>query len=218
MSSPLFEKFLQAFLETLTMVSVSAVIAFLIGLPLAVLLVVTSPRGIEPSPRVYRLLATVVDGVRATPFIIMLILFIPVTRLLIGSAIGVPAAIIPLTIGITPYFARITEISLREVNGGLIEAAQAMGCGRWHIVRHVLLPEAFPGIAAGMTISVVALFNTSAMAGALGAGGLGDLAIRYGYQRYDTAIMLYVVALLFVLVTGSQTFGDRFVQYLRRHR
>jgi len=127
MSSPLFEKFLQAFLETLTMVSVSAVIAFLIGLPLAVLLVVTSPRGIEPSPRVYRLLATVVDGVRATPFIIMLILFIPVTRLLIGSAIGVPAAIIPLTIGITPYFARITEISLREVNGGLIEARRQWG-------------------------------------------------------------------------------------------
>ena len=218
MSPLLLEKFLTALLQTLTMVGVSGVIAFVLGIPLAVLLVVTAPDGIDPSPRLYRALSTLVDGVRSTPFIIMLILFIPVTRWLLGSAIGVPAAIVPLTIGITPYFARISEISLREVGAGLVEAARAMGCSRWHIIRHVLLPEALPGIVAGMTISVVALFNTSAMAGALGAGGLGDLAIRYGYQRYDTAIMIYVVILLFVLVTLAQYLGERTVRHIRSKR
>lgn len=218
MSPILIDKFITAFLQTLTMVGVSGAIAFLLGIPLAVLLVVSAPDGIDPSPRLYRALSTLVDAVRSTPFIIMLILFIPVTRWLIGSAIGVPAAIVPLTIGITPYFARITEISLREVGGGLVEAAKAMGCTRWHIIRHVLLPEALPGIVSGMTISIVALFNTSAMAGALGAGGLGDLAIRYGYQRYDTAIMIYVVVLLFLLVTASQYLGDTTVRQIRRQR
>ncbi|WP_144114148.1 methionine ABC transporter permease [Paraburkholderia sp. BCC1886] len=218
MSNLLLEKFWDALLETFTMVAVSGAIALLIGVPLAVLLVVTSKGGIHTAPRVYRVLSTVIDAIRATPFIIMMVLLIPLTRWLLGSAIGVFAAIVPLTISITPYFARITEISLRDVGGGLIEAAEAMGCGRWHIVRHVLLPEALPGIVSAMTITIVALFNTSAMAGALGAGGLGDLAIRYGYERYDPLIMLYVVAILFALVTGSQGFGDWAVRYLRRRR
>lgn len=218
MSNLLLEKFWDALLETFTMVAVSGAIALLIGVPLAVLLVVTSKGGIHTAPRVYRVLSTVIDAIRATPFIIMMVLLIPLTRWLLGSAIGVSAAIVPLTISITPYFARITEISLRDVGGGLIEAAEAMGCGRWHIVRHVLLPEALPGIVSAMTITIVALFNTSAMAGALGAGGLGDLAIRYGYERYDPLIMLYVVAILFALVTGSQGFGDWAVRYLRRRR
>lgn len=197
---------------------ISAVIAFALGIPLAVLMVVTAPAGISPKPRWYGLTVLLVDGVRSTPFIILLVLLIPVMRMLLGSAIGIKAAIVPLTLGITPYFARITEISLRGGGRGLIEAAQAMGFTRRHIIRHVLLSEAAPGIVSGMVIVIIALFNTSAMAGALGAGGLGDLAIRYGYQRYDLALMAYGVLLLFVLVLTIQRGGDRLVRYMRRHR
>lgn len=218
MSPLMLDKFLDAFLQTLTLVGVSASIAFAIGLPLAVLMVVTSPGGISPRPRFYGASTLLIDGVRSTPFIILLVLLIPVTRWMLGSAIGVKAAIVPLTLGITPYFARITEISLRSVDKGLIEAAQAMGLDRWYIIRHVLLGEAAPGIVSGMVIAVIALFNTSAMAGALGAGGLGDLAIRYGYQRYDFAVMAYVVLLLFVLVTLVQRGGDWLVRRIRRYR
>lgn len=217
MSSQLFPLFIDAFFETLIMVGVSAVLAFVLGLPLALLLVLTSPGGIYSSPRVYRSVGLLVDGVRSTPFIVLLVLLIPLTRLLIGTSIGVGAAIVPLTLSITPYFARIAEISLREVHKGLIEAAQAMGCERLHIVRHVLLPEALPGIAAACTIAIVSLFNISAMAGVLGAGGLGDLAIRYGFDRYEPTIMFTVVAILFVLVTSAQKAGDGIVGYLRRN-
>lgn len=216
MSQAIVERLIEAMLQTMTMVSVSACIAFVIGVPLAVLMVVTSPKGISPAPRFYWGVTLVIDGIRSTPFIVMLVLVIPVTRLLLGSAIGVAAAIVPLTIGITPYFARITEISLRGVDGRLVEAAQAMGFQRWHIVRHVLIPEALPGIVSGMVVAIVALFNTSAMAGALGAGGLGDMAVRYGYQRYDLSVILYVVVLLFALVTTVQRLGDRLVRHLRR--
>lgn len=218
MSALMFEKFFEAFLQTMAMVSISALIAFALGLPLAVLMVVTAPSGISPKPRLYGFTALLIDGVRSTPFIILLVLLIPITRLVLGSAIGIQAAIVPLTLGITPYFARITEISLRGVDHGLIEAAQAMGFTRRHIIRHVLLSEAAPGIVSGMIIVIIALFNTSAMAGALGAGGLGDLAIRYGYQRYDLALMAYVVVLLFVLVITIQRGGDRLVRYMRRNR
>lgn len=199
------------------MVGASASLAFLLGLPLALLLVLTAPGGIYHSPRIYRVIGFFIDGIRSTPFIVLLVLLIPLTRLLIGSSIGVQAAIVPLTLSITPYFARIAEISLREVPKGLIEAAQAMGCERPHIIVHVLLPEALPGIAAACTISIVSLFNISAMAGVLGAGGLGDLAIRYGFDRYEPSIMFAVVAILFVLVTGAQKSGDGIVKYLRRN-
>lgn len=209
--------FVAALTKTLAMVGISAVLAFLIGLPMALLLVLTAPGGIYGAPRVYRAVGLLADGVRSTPFIVLLVLLIPLTRLVMGTSIGVAAAIVPLTLSITPYFARIAEISLREVNGGLIEAAKAMGCERLHIVRHVLLPEALPGIAAACTICVVSLFNISAMAGVLGAGGLGDLAIRYGFDRYEPTVMFTVVAILFVLVTSAQKSGDLIVRYLRRH-
>lgn len=217
MSSQMIPLFMAALIETLTMVGISASLAFLIGLPMALLLVLTSPGGIYSAPRVYRAVGLIADGVRSTPFIVLLVLLIPLTRLIMGTSIGVAAAIVPLTLSITPYFARIAEISLREVNSGLIEAAKAMGCERLHIVRHVLLPEALPGIAAACTICVVSLFNISAMAGVLGAGGLGDLAIRYGFDRYEPTIMFTVVAILFVLVTSAQKTGDLVVGYLRRH-
>ncbi|EGI77716.1 methionine ABC transporter permease [Hylemonella gracilis] len=210
-----FERYLQAFLDTLMMVGVSASIAFVAGVPLAVLLIVTAPSGFLPSPRVNRVVGSVINGFRATPFIVLLVALIPFTRVVAGTTIGVWAAIVPLAISATPFFARIAEVSLREVEAGLIEAAQAMGCKRWHIVRHVLLPEALPGIVGGFTITVVSLIGASAMAGAVGAGGLGDLAIRYGYQRFDTQVMVLVIAVLIALVTLVQFAGDRLARWLR---
>jgi D-methionine transport system permease protein len=159
-------------------------------------------------------LGALVNAFRSTPFIILLVALLPLTRLLIGTTIGVWAAIVPLSIAPIPFFARVAEVSLREVDRGLIEAAQAMGAQRRHIIWHVLLPEALPGILGGFTITVVAMIGSSAMAGAVGAGGLGDLAIRYGYQRFDTTVMVTVIVLLIVIVTAVQFVGDRFVQRL----
>ncbi|HZZ05348.1 methionine ABC transporter permease, partial [Paraburkholderia sp.] len=159
-------------------------------------------------------LGALVNAFRSTPFIILLVALLPLTRLLIGTTIGVWAAIVPLSIAAIPFFARVAEVSLREVDRGLIEAAQAMGAQRRHIIWHVLLPEALPGILGGFTITVVAMIGSSAMAGAVGAGGLGDLAIRYGYQRFDTTVMVTVIVLLIVIVTVVQFVGDRFVRRL----
>ncbi|KQR43157.1 methionine ABC transporter permease [Acidovorax sp. Leaf160] len=210
-----FERYTQALADTLAMVGASAAIAFVAGIPLAVLLIVTAPGGFLASPRTHRVVGSVVNGFRATPFIVLLVALIPFTRLVAGTTIGVWAAIVPLAISATPFFARIAEVSLREVDPGLIEAAQAMGCRKWHIVRHVYLPEALPGIVGGFTITLVALISSSAMAGAVGAGGLGDLAIRYGYQRFDTQVMLIVIAVLVALVSLVQFGGDRWVRWLR---
>ncbi|WCM88624.1 methionine ABC transporter permease [Acidovorax sp. NCPPB 3576] len=210
-----FERYTQALADTLTMVGTSAAIAFVAGIPLAVLLIVTAPGGFLASPRIHRGVGSVVNGFRATPFIVLLVALIPFTRLVTGTTIGVWAAIVPLAISATPFFSRIAEVSLREVDPGLIEAAQAMGCRKWHIVWHVYLPEALPGIVGGFTITLVALISSSAMAGAVGAGGLGDLAIRYGYQRFDTQVMLIVIAVLIALVSLVQFGGDRWVRWLR---
>ncbi|MBV8620445.1 MAG: ABC transporter permease [Curvibacter sp.] len=217
MSDALIERLLQGGLDTLTMVAASALLALLLGLPLAVLLVLSAPGSLWPRPRLHRVLGSVVNGFRATPFIVLLVALIPFTRWVTGTTIGVWAAVVPLTLSATPFFARIAEVSLREVDAGLIEAAQAMGCRRWHIVRHVLVPEALPGIVGGFTITVVSLIGASAMAGAVGAGGLGDIAIRYGYQRFDTRVMVLVIALLIGLVSSAQWAGDRLVRRLR-HR
>ncbi len=209
------DRYLHAIYDTLTMVSVSAGMALLCGIPLAVLLIVTAPAGFVPAPRLNRTVGYFINGFRATPFIVLLVALIPFTRLVAGTTIGVWAAIVPLAISATPFFARIAEVSLREVEPGLIEAAQAMGCQRWHIVWHVLLPEALPGIIGGFTITIVSLISASAMAGAVGAGGLGDLAIRYGYQRFDTQVMVIVIAILIALVSLVQLVGDRSVRYLQ---
>jgi len=210
-----FERYTQALFDTLAMVGVSASIAFLAGIPLAVLLITTAPGGFLASPRIHRVAGSVINSFRATPFIVLLVALIPFTRLVTGTTIGVWAAIVPLTISATPFFARIAEVSLREIEPGLIEAAQAMGCRKWHIVRHVLLPEALPGIVGGFTIMLVTLIGASAMAGAVGAGGLGDLAIRYGYQRFDTQVMVIVIIVLIALVSLVQFAGDRLVRWLR---
>jgi len=209
------ERYGNALIDTLMMVGVSGGIAFVAGVPLAVLLIVTAPGGFLAWPRVNRVVGGVINGFRATPFIVLLVALIPFTRLVTGTTIGVWAAIVPLAVSATPFFARIVEVSLREVDPGLIEAAQAMGCKKWDIVRHVYLPEALPGVIGGFTITLVALISASAMAGAVGAGGLGDLAIRYGYQRFDTQVMLIVIAALIVLVSVVQVIGDRYAHWLR---
>lgn len=208
------ELFLAAIRDTLAMVSVSALAALVMGIPLALLLVTTAPGGIYEAPRLNRVVGTGVNMLRSTPFIILMVALIPFTRLLIGSTIGVWAAAVPLTVASTPFFARVSEVSLRAVDRGLIEAAQAMGCYRRDIVLRVLLPEALPGLIAGFTLTVVAMIGSSAMAGALGAGGLGDLAIRYGYQRFDTQVMLMVIALLILLVSLVQFVGEALVRRL----
>ena len=215
MSPIMIERVLEALLDTLVMVSASAGIALLAGIPLAVLLVLSSPGGILAWPRFNRVAGAIVNAFRATPFIVLLVALIPFTRLITGTTIGIWAAVVPLSISATPFFARIAEVSLREVDGGLIEAAQAMGCRRWHIVWHVLLPEALPGIIGGFTITIVSMIGASAMAGAVGAGGLGDLAIRYGYQRFDTTVMVVVIVVLIALVSLVQYCGDVWVRRLR---
>ena len=214
MSDFMLKALWKAFLDTLTMVSVSAAIVWFAGIALAVVLVTTGRGAIFAAPTLNRVLGTVINAFRATPFIILLVALIPLTRLITGTTIGVWAAVVPITLSATPFFARIAEVSLREVGSGVIEAAQALGCERRHIVFNVLLPEALPGIIGGFTVTLVAMIGASAMAGAIGAGGLGDLAIRYGYQRYDTQVMAVVIAILVMLVCGIQFIGDRYVRHL----
>jgi D-methionine transport system permease protein len=211
------ERLWQGFIDTLLMVGVSSLLALLIGLPLAVILVVCSRNGLYEAPRIQQVLGWFVNLFRSVPFLIMMVALIPFTRLIVGTTYGVWAAVVPLTVAATPFFARIAEVSLREVDHGLVEAAQAMGCKRLHIIWHVLLPEALPGIVSGFTITLVTMINASAMAGAIGAGGLGDLAYRYGYQRFDTQVMFTVIVALVALVTVLQFSGDKLSKRLN-HR
>lgn len=194
--------------ETLVMVGISGVAGSAIGIPLGVLLRLTDQGGVLPQPGFNRVLGSLVNAVRSTPFIILLVAIIPFTRLLTGSSIGTAAAVVPLTVAAAPFIARLVESSLREVDPGLVEAAQAMGASTWQIVTKVLLPEALPGIVAGFTITLVSLTGYSAMAGAIGGGGLGDLGIRYGYQRFLPEVMLAVVAVLVLFVQAVQSLGD----------
>ncbi|WP_144170135.1 methionine ABC transporter permease [Pseudomonas sp. Kh13] len=211
-----FDRLLEGLLDTLLMVGVSSLIALLVGVPMAVLLVTSDKGGIFEAPLLNRVLGAFVNLFRSIPFLILMVALIPFTRLVVGTTYGVWAAVVPLTIAATPFFARIAEVSLREVDHGLVEAAQAMGCRRGHIVWHVLLPEALPGIVGGFTITLVTLINSSAMAGAIGAGGLGDIAYRYGYQRFDSQIMLTVIAMLVALVALIQLGGDRLAKSLNK--
>lgn len=209
MSRAMFDLLLKGVWETVVMTGVSGALSFLIGLPLALILVTTDRGGIFQNLWINRGLGWVVNALRSVPFIILLVAVIPLTRLIVGSAIGIAAAIVPLTIAAAPYFARVAEVSLREVDRALVDAARAMGATRWTILRDVLIPEALPGIVSGFTVTMVTLIGASAMAGAVGAGGLGDIAIRYGYQRFETGVMVAVVAVLIVMVAGMQWAGDR---------
>jgi D-methionine transport system permease protein len=214
MWSDMFDMFVQSFWETLVMVGISGLVGALIGLPLGVLLYLTDRVGVLRNVAVNRGVGTVVNAVRSTPFIILLVLVIPFTRLVVGSSIGTAAAVVPLTLASAPFIARLVETALREVDRGLIEAAQAMGATTAQIVFKVLLPEALPGVVAGLTITFVSLVGYSAMAGAIGGGGLGDLGIRYGYQRYEPTVMWIVVAILIVFVQLVQSLGDWLVRRL----
>lgn len=209
MSLILIDLLWQSLWQTLEMTFAAGAISFVIGLPLAILLVITDRNGLRPIPVVSLAAGWIVNALRSVPFIILLIILIPVTRIIAGTSLGTEAAIIPLSIACIPYYARIAEVSLREVDGGLIDAVRAMGGSRWVVIRHVLVPEALPGLVSGFTVTLVTLVGASAMAGAIGAGGLGDLAIRYGYQRFETNVMIAVVIVLILLVCAIQWLGDR---------
>jgi D-methionine transport system permease protein len=203
------DRLFDAFLETVVMTLVSGAISFAIGLPIGIVLVGTATGGIWENAWANKVVGAFVNGFRSLPFIILLIALIPLTRLIVGTSIGTAAAIVPLSISGIPYFGRVSEVSLREVDRGLIEAVRAMGGDNWTIIRQVLVPEALPSLVAGFAVTLVLLIGASAMAGAVGAGGLGDLAIRYGYQRFETSVMVAVIVILIALVTLVQAAGDR---------
>lgn len=201
-------------LETLWMVGVSGFVGTLVGLPLGILLVVTDRGGLIRNVAVNHVVGALANAVRSTPFIILMVAIIPFTRWVAGTSIGTTAAIVPLSIAAAPFIARLVEAALREVDRGLIEALQAMGATPWQVVRKALLPEALPGIVAALTVTAVSLIGHSAMAGAVGGGGLGDLGIRFGYQRFMPEVMAAVVIVLILLVQGVQTIGDALARHL----
>ena len=212
MSSNLIMMIWDSFVETLIMVIISGGIGSAIGVPLGILLFVTDKKSFIPMPAFNAVLSTVINAVRSVPFIILLVAIIPFTRLIVGSSIGTAAAVVPLTLSVAPFISRIVETSLREVDKGLVEAAQSMGATNYQIVAKVLIPEAMPGIVSGLTIAIISLIGASAMAGAIGGGGLGDLGIRYGYQRFMPEVMWTVVIVLIFLVQSIQFSGDRIVR------
>lgn len=197
--------------DTLLMLFASLAITVILGLPLGVALYATGKGRLLENRVVNLVLSFIVNVLRSVPFIILLIVMLPVTVLLVGTSLGVAGAIPPLVVGAAPFYARLVETALREVERGMIEATQAMGGTTWQIVTRVLLPEALPGILAGATVTAIALVGYTAMAGVVGAGGLGDLAIRFGYQRFQTDVMVVTVVLLLIIVQILQVLGDRWV-------
>ncbi|WP_277758170.1 methionine ABC transporter permease [Pseudomonas sp. A34-9] len=204
--------------ETLYMVLLAGLFTLLIGLPLGVLLFISRRDGLLPMPRFNAALGGVVNLGRSLPFVVMLIALIPLTRLVVGTTLGSTAAVVPITIGAFPFFARIVENALDEVDKGRIEAILAMGGDIGHVICKVLLPEALPALLAGITLTLVMLIGFSSMAGVIGGGGLGDLAIRYGYQRFNNEVMVATVVVLVILVQGVQSLGDRLVRSLAHRR
>lgn len=200
--------------QTLYMVLLSTFFAMLIGLPLGTLLY--SSHAIKPNPALYRLLSWLINITRSIPFIILLVAIIPLTRFVIGSAIGINAAIVPLTLGAAPFFARLIDNAYRNLPQGLIETGYAMGANTWQMFRYLLLPEARAAIIQSITLTAITLVNYSAMAGTVGGGGLGDLAIRHGYQRFDISVMLATIVVLVVIVQGLQWIGDRCARIFNR--
>lgn len=205
-------------LQTLVMVALSTLFALLIGFPLGVLLNITNRFGITPRPVFNAVLSRIIDVLRSFPFVILMIVLLPFTRLVLGTAIGTAATIIPLSIAAAPFVARITETALNEVDPGMIQAARSMGSTNWQIIYKVLIPEALPSVASGITLTIINLIGYSAMAGTLGGGGLGDLAIRYGYQRFRTGIMLAAVVVIIVLVALIQFAGTKIVNKMMSKR
>ena len=214
MSSDMIPLLSKALGETIYMVAVSMAIASVLGIPLGVLLHTTSRGQILESPALNRIIGAIVNAIRSIPFIILMVAIIPLTRILVGSAIGTTAAMVPLVIASVPFIGRQVETSLKEVPYGLVEAALAMGATPCQIIWHVLLPEAMSSIAAQLTTVIISLVGESAMAGAIVGGGLGDLAIRYGYQRFRPEIMLATVVILIILVQAVQFAGNTLAKRL----
>lgn len=214
----LWPMLLNGTLETVYMVALAAFFTVLIGLPIGVLLSISRANGLLPMPKTNAVLGAIINIGRSLPFIVLLIALIPFTRLLIGTTLGSTAAVVPITIGAFPFFARLTENALDEVDYGRIEAILSMGGSVWHVIAKALLPEALPTLLAGITLTVVMLIGFSSMAGVIGGGGLGDLAIRYGYQRFNDQVMVGTVVILVVLVQGVQMTGDRLVRRLAHRR
>ncbi len=207
--------FLLAGKQTLIMVSVSLVIGVILGGIIGITLVLTRPDGIRPNHLIYSILNPIVNVIRSLPFIILLVAIIPITRLIIGSSIGTAAAIIPLTIYISPFIGRLVETSLLEVDHGIIEAANSIGASTFETVWYFLLPEAKSSLILNFTTATIGLIGATAMAGAIGAGGIGDLAINYGYNRYDNAVLFYCVVILVIVVQAVQMLGNYLAKRVR---
>lgn len=218
MSPEVLRLIADATLDTLFMVAISAGLGTLIGLPLGVFLATSRAGELFAAPWANRVLGLIVNATRSTPFIILVVAIIPFTRLIAGTSIGTNAAIVPLTVAAAPFIARLVEAAIREVEHGLIEAARAMGASPLQIVLKVLLPEALPAIALALTLATVSLIGYSAMVGAVGGGGLGDLGIRYGYQRFMPDVMAAVVVVLIVIVQAVQSLGDRLARRLDKRK
>lgn len=208
---------IQALYETLHMVTMSLIFGTLIGLPLGILLVITRKNGIWENPFIYHSINPIINILRSIPFIILLIAIVPLTKLIAGTSIGTTAAIVPLTIYVAPYLARLIENSLLEVGDGIIEAAEAMGATPFQIIRHFLLPESFSSLILTITTAIIGLIGATAMAGAVGGGGIGDLALVYGYQRFDNIAILITVVILVVLVQIIQPIGNYLARKVRKN-
>jgi D-methionine transport system permease protein len=210
------EQIIQALVETLQMVAFSLLFSAVLGVPLGIALVVTRKGHLLENAPVFNVLNGIINVFRSVPFIILLVAIIPITRFLVGTSIGTAAAVVPLVFYAGPYIARLVENSLLEVDPGVIEAAESMGATPWQIVFKFVIPEALSSLILAFTIATVGLIGASAMAGAIGGGGLGDLAITYGYQRFDTTTMLITVGILIVLVQGLQSLGNITAKKIRR--
>ncbi len=207
---------LKALKETLIMVFASTTFAVILGFIPAILLTVTAKDGLRPNKIVYNVLDFIVNTLRSFPFVILMVIIIPFTRLLVGKTIGTPAAIVPLTIAAAPFVSRVIESSLREVDKGVIEAAKAFGASNFQIIFKVMLKEAVPSIMSGITLTIISIVGYSAMAGTLGGGGLGDVAIRYGYQRFETDMMVVTCIILIIVVQILQLLGNYFYNRLSK--
>jgi D-methionine transport system permease protein len=214
MSPEIFQMIAWSTLDTLTMVGLSGLLGTLFGLPLGVFLATSRINELFPAPMANRVLGFIVNATRSTPFIILVVAIVPLTRLIVGTSIGTRAAVVPLTIAAIPFIGRVVEAAIREVDQGLVEAARAFGASPLQIVRKVLLPEALPALTLALTLTLVSLLGYSAMVGAVGGGGLGDLGIRYGYQRFMPEVMAAVVIVLIVLVQSVQSLGETIARRL----
>lgn len=213
----LFDLLIPSLLETLYMIFISTFFTILMGLPLGIVLVVTEKNNILPFPRLNKILSTIINVIRSVPAIILIISIVPFTRLIVGTSIGTTAAIVPLVVAATPFFARVVETALRDIDWGIIEASISMGATPFQIITKVLIPEAMSSLALGITITIINILGYSAIAGIVGGGGLGDLAIRYGYHRFKTNVLIASVISLIVIVQITQFVGNNLAKILRKN-